>query len=124
MDERAERAANAVIGAVIEVHQALGPGYQESVYEEALAVELRARGIPSQRQAPFALQYKGHPVGHGRLDFLVDEVLIIELKAVEMTALTHYSQVVAYLKATNLQLALLINFNVPTLKAGIKRIAR
>lgn len=124
MDERAERAAKAVLGAAIEVHQALGPGYLEGVYEEALAVELRLRGIPFQRQAPFALQYKGQPVGQGRLDFLVDGVLIVELKAVEMVALTHYSQVVAYLKTTNLELALLINFNVPMLKAGIKRIAR
>lgn len=123
MDARIEDAANKVIGAAIEVHRHLGPGYLESVYEEALAVELTLRGIPFARQAVFGLDYKGHVIGEGRLDFLVDDCLIVELKAVESLAPIHTAQCISYLKANQRRLALLINFNVPVLKDGIKRIA-
>ena len=123
MDARIEEASNKVIGAAIEVHRHLGPGYLESVYEEALAVEMTLRGIPFARQVVFALDYKGHKVGEGRMDFLVDGGLIVELKAVEALAPIHIAQAISYLKATKHRLALLINFNVPVLKDGIKRVA-
>ena len=123
MDARIEEASNKVIGAAIEVHRHLGPGYLESVYEEALAVELTLRGIPFARQVVFALDYKGHKVGEGRMDFLVDGGLVVELKAVEALAPIHIAQAISYLKATKHRLALLINFNVPVLKDGIKRVA-
>jgi len=112
----------AIIGAAIEVHRVLGPGYLESVYEEALAVELNLRGVAFERQKGMSVDYKGHAVGEGRLDLLVDGCLIVELKAVEALAPIHTSQVISYLKATQLPLGLLINFNVPLLKEGIKRI--
>ena len=118
-----ENAAKKVIGAAIEVHKHLGPGYLESVYEEALAVELTLRGVPFARQVGFALDYKGHRIGEGRLDLLADSRLVVELKAVEELAPIHTAQAISYLKATKHRLALLINFNVPLLKAGIKRIA-
>jgi GxxExxY protein len=117
-----EQAAEAVIGAAIEVHRALGPGYLESVYEEAMAVELELRGIKFQKQAPIALRYKGHPIGEGRLDLLVEGCLIVELKAVDALASIHTAQALSYLKATGLHLALLINFNVPVLSGGLKRV--
>ena len=123
MDARIEDAANKVIGATIEVHRQLGPGYLESVYEEALAVELTLRGIPFARQVVFALDYKGHKVGEGRMDYLVDGCLVVELKAVEAFAPIHTAQAISYLKATKHRLALLISFNVSILKDGIKRIA-
>ena len=123
MDARIEDAANKVIGAAIEVHRHLGPGYLESVYEEALTVELALRGIPFARQGVFGLDYKGHVIGEGRLDLLVDDCLIVELKAVESLAPIHTAQCISYLKANQRRLALLINFNVPVLKDGIKRIA-
>ena len=123
MDARIEEAANKVIGAAIEVHRHLGPGYLESVYEEALAVELTLRGIPFARQVVFGLDYKGHVIGEGRLDFLVDDCLIVELKAVEGLAPIHTAQCISYLKANQRRLALLINFNVSVLKDGIKRVA-
>ncbi len=123
MDARIEEAANKVIGVAIEVHRHLGPGYLESVYEDALAVEFGLRHIPFTRQVVFALDYKGHKVGEGRMDFLVDDCLIVELKAVEALAPIHTAQVISYLKATNRRLALLINFNVPILKDGLKRVA-
>jgi GxxExxY protein len=124
MEDRVERAANRVIGAVIEVHRMLGPGYLESIYEQALAVEMTLRNIPFAQQLIFALDYKGHSVGEGRLDFLVDECLIVELKAVDALAPIHTTQVVSYLKGLKLNLGLLLNFNVPVLKDGVKRVIR
>ena len=123
MEQRVEEAATKVIGAAIEVHKILGPGYLESVYEEALAVELTLRGIFFSRQLTFALDYKGHKIGEGRMDFLVDGCLVVELKAIEALAPIHTAQAISYLKATKHRLALLINFNVPVLKDGIKRVA-
>ncbi|NMG05745.1 GxxExxY protein [Brasilonema sp. UFV-L1] len=120
--EEVDRLAYAVIGAAIEVHRLLGPGFLESVYHQALEVEFRMRGIPYMSQHPVSVNYKGHSVGEGKLDFLVDDVLIVELKAVENLAPIHESQVISYLKMTNHSLGILINFNVPVLKQGIKRI--
>ena len=118
-----DKLAKAVIDACIEVHRALGPGYLESVYEEALAKELASRQIPFERQKVIHVNYKGEPVGQTRLDFLIDELLVIELKAVESLAPIHTAQVISYLKAGTFQLGLLINFNTTLLKHGIKRIA-
>ncbi|MGI6354545.1 MAG: GxxExxY protein [Lentisphaerae bacterium] len=114
--------ANAVIGAAIEVHRTLGPGYLESVYEEALAVELSLRKIPFEKQKPIGVEYKGHLIGEGRLDLLISNSLIVELKTVDALAPIHTAQVMSYLKALRLPLGLLINFNVPLLKQGIKRV--
>ncbi len=112
----------AVIGAAIEVHRVLGAGFLESVYEEALCVELQLRGVPFRRQPVVAVNYKGQLVGEGRLDLLVANTLIVELKAVENLAPIHEAQVLSYLKMTGHPLALLINFNVSLLKNGIRRI--
>jgi GxxExxY protein len=120
--EELDQLAHAVIGAAIEVHRILGPGFLESVYEDALCVELELRGIPFANQKEIKLYYKGHDVGKDRLDVLVAEKLIVELKAVEALAPIHSAQVISYLKATGLHLGLLINFNVPVLKNGIKRV--
>ena len=114
--------ANAVIGAALEVHRVLGPGFLESVYEEATAVELGLRGIRFVRQKPFDLLYKGRPVGEGRLDFLIDEALILELKAAEKLLPIHHAQVLSNLKSTGCQLGLLINFNERLLRDGIRRV--
>lgn len=122
MDNGCERAANAVIGAAIEVHRMLGPGYMETVYEEAMTVEMELRGIPFRKQVVFAMEYKGHPVGEGRVDFVVDGCLIVELKTVDTLSAIHVAQALSYLKANRLHLALLINFNVPMLAGGVKRV--
>ncbi|MDK3156797.1 GxxExxY protein [Kamptonema cortianum] len=111
-----------VIGAAMEVHRTLGPGYLESVYEEAICHEFELRKIAHQRQHPIKLFYKGKNVGHERLDLLVEERVIVELKAVDSLAPIHQAQVISYLRAMNLRLGLLINFNVPILKQGIKRV--
>jgi GxxExxY protein len=112
-----------VIGAAIEVHRNLGVGYAEAVYEEALCYALELRKIPFARQPAFKLTYKGKVVGEGRLDLLVGNQLIVELKSVDELAKVHHIQVLSYLKATGHPLALLINFNVAVLTAGgIKRL--
>jgi GxxExxY protein len=121
-DAELDKLAHQVIGAAIEVHRLLGPGYLEEVYEEALAVELRLRRIPFQKQMVIALDYKGQPVGQGRLDFLVDDRLVVELKAVESLHPVFTAQVISYLKTLHLPLGLLINFNVAILKNGVRRV--
>jgi GxxExxY protein len=117
-----DRLARTVIGAAIEVHRHLGPGYLESVYEEALAVELDLRRVPFERQKSFAVDYKGRTIGEGRLDLLVGDELLVELKAVDALAPIHKAQLISYLKATHHQLGLLINFNVPVLRSGVQRV--
>ena len=118
-DELTER----VIGAAIEVHRALGAGHFESAYESALAFEFELRGITFLRQFPIQLHYKGRLVGEGRLDFLVEQTLIVELKAIDGLKPLHMAQAIAYLRMTRHRRALLINFNEPLLKNGIKRIS-
>ncbi|MEM6257172.1 MAG: GxxExxY protein [Planctomycetota bacterium] len=113
-----------VIGAAIEVHRVLGPGFLERSYQRALAIELRLRGIPHTIESPIQLEYKGESVGEGRIDILIRDQLVIELKTVDKLAEIHDAQALAYLKATGHQLALLINFNTPVLRDGIKRIIR
>ncbi|MCA8918354.1 MAG: GxxExxY protein [Planctomycetes bacterium] len=121
-DAELDALARSVVDAAFQVHKALGPGYLESVYEAALCVELRNRQVPFRSQVSFGIEYSGERVGEGRLDLLVGERLIVELKAVESLAPIHQAQVISYLKATGHTLALLINFNVPLLKQGIRRI--
>jgi GxxExxY protein len=119
---RANELSHEVIGAAIAVHRAMGPGFLESLYEHALCSELLDRSVPFEHQAAVTLSYKGRPVGQARLDLLIDKELIVELKAVDALLPIHHPQVVSYLRATGLQLGLLINFNVLILKSGIKRI--
>ena len=122
LDDHLEYLAKKVIGAALEVHKILGPGYLESVYEEALAKELSLREISFERQKSINVVYKGFEIGEGRLDFLIDKELIVELKAVDSLSVIHTAQVISYLKATNLRLGLLINFKALRLKEGIKRV--
>ena len=117
-----DRLARELTAAATEVHRWLGPGFLESVYEEALCVELRHRGVAFVRQAPISVDYKGEPVGQSRVDLLIDSRLIVELKAVDSLAPIHLAQLLSYLKAARLPLGLLINFNVPVLLRGVRRV--
>jgi len=113
-----------VIGAAIEAHKSLGPGLLESIYEECLCIELRLRKIPFERQRELPIEYKGVTLDCGyRLDIVVDERLIVELKACESLQPIHQAQLLTYLRLTGIKYGLLINFNVPVLKEGIKRLA-
>jgi len=114
-----------VIGAAIEVHSLLGPGFLENAYEEALAIELDTRGIRHARQHLVLVEYKGTVVGEYRLDFLVEGTLVVELKAVSELTNIHRAQLRAYLAATRHELGLILNFNVSRLKDnGIRRVVR
>ena len=114
--------AHQVIGAAIEVHRHLGPGFLESIYEDALAVELGFRDIPFTRQPKIDISYKGCPVGSARPDFFIGNELVVEIKAVESLAPIHQAQVISYLKSINKSLGLLVNFKVRILKEGIRRV--
>jgi GxxExxY protein len=112
----------AVIGAAIEVHRHLGPGYLESIYEEALAHELRLRSIAFERQPSVCVTYKGIDIGESRLDLLVEGEVLVELKAVTQVLPLHRAQLLSYLKMTDHRFGLLINFNVRLLRDGIIRL--
>ena len=112
-----------IIGAAIEVHRILGPGLIESIYEEALCVELQLRSISFQRQAELDVYYKGHVIKGQRLDLLVEGQIVVELKSLTKLPDVAIAQVMSYLKATGLKRALLINFGMPRLVDGIKRIS-
>lgn len=112
-----------VIGAAIELHKNLGPGLLESVYENALAYDLREAGLEVKQQIPMPLIYKEVKMDNGyRLDLLIENKVIIEIKSVESFAPVHFSQTLTYLKLSNMKLGLLINFNTDKLKDGIHRI--
>ncbi len=122
VSEEVEALAEKVIGAAIEVHRHLGPGLPEVAYRNALAHELTIQNIQHAWEVPVPIQYKGLQVALGRVDLLFCDRLIVEIKVVESLGPIHRAQAISYLKATKLQLALLINFNVPILKDGIKRV--
>jgi GxxExxY protein len=122
-DPELNRITNAAIGAFIAVHRELGPGHLESAYQRAVELEFNHRGIQYQRQFPVTLLYRGEVVGEGRLDFLVEGKVIVEIKAVQSITPVFVSQMISYLKITRLKLGLLVNFNVPLLAQGIRRIA-
>jgi GxxExxY protein len=121
-EQRLGELTGLVIGAAMEVHRRLGPGFLESVYEEALSVEMELRRIPHERQVHLPLTYKGRDVGQGRVDFIVDRCLIVELKAVQAIGQIHRAQVISYLKSVGLTTGLLLNFNVKVLINGIHRV--
>lgn len=122
-DRRLNAITNGIIGAAIAVHRKLGPGYPESFYENGMSIEMTNRGLNFIRQAPFEVYYNGHVVGEGRMDFLVENEVIVELKAVESIAPIHKAIAISYLHATKKRLLLIINFRVKLLKDGIARIA-
>ena len=112
----------AVVGAAMEVHRTLGPGFLEAVYEAALAHELELRGIPFEQQKRLPVQYKGQPVGEYVADLIVDGEIILELKAVSKINAAHEAQAHNYLAATGLRLAIILNFGAASLHQ--KRIVR
>jgi len=115
--------SNTIIGAAIEVHKVIGPGVLESAYEECLCYELRRKCILFERQKPLPLIYKSINLDCGyRVDILVEKLVIIELKATGKIEPIYEAQILTYLKLSNLWLGLIIDFNVPVLKDGIKRI--
>jgi GxxExxY protein len=119
LDKLRERA----IGCGIAVHRTFGPGLLESIYRDCMVIELRANGLAVERERPVFLQYRGEPVGGVlRIDIVVEGTLLIEVKAVEKLHPVHSAQVMTYLKLTGLPGGLLMNFNTPALRLGLKRL--
>jgi GxxExxY protein len=121
-DKALDEVASRVVDAAFEVHRSLGPGLHDSVYEHALSVELTLRSIRFQRQVPLPVTYKRVAIGEACLDFLVEERLVVEVKAATSLLPVDLAQVLSYLKLSDCHLALLINFNVPMLRHGIRRL--
>jgi GxxExxY protein len=122
MDLRHEKLTGAIIGAAVEVHRELGPGLIESAYEECLCHELSVRGLSFQRQVSLPVRYKKVKLDCGyRLDIVVEDAVVLELKSVESLQGIHEAQLMTYLRLSNKPVGLLINFNVPVLKDGIVR---
>jgi len=123
LQERSDTLSHIIIGAAIEVHKALGPGLLESAYETCLCHELKLRSVAYARQLELPVTYKGVTMDCGyRLDIIVEQLVIVELKAVSALEPIHDAQLLTYLRLRQLWLGLLINFNVPVLKHGIKRL--
>ena len=122
--EYLNRISAKVIGAAIEVHRFLGPGFFERTYEDALAIELGLRGIRFERQVPIPILYREQRIADCVVDLLVEDELVVELKAIEQIGAVHRAQVLSYLKAGTFQLGLVINFNVKILKDGVARVVR
>ena len=125
MDEkdRLDQITRRIIGAAIEVHKALGPGLLESAYQACLAFELRERGLRVQEQEPLPVVYKSIHLDCGyRMDLVVEESIVVEIKAVEQLAPIHQAQLLSYLRISGKRVGLLINFHARFLKQGLKRI--
>ena len=111
-----------VIGSAITVHRALGPGFLESIYRQAMCLELDARRMTYERERPIRVRYRDVPLSGQRLDLLVDQLVVVELKAVSRVEDIHRAQLISYLRTTGLRAGLLINFRVRLLKDGLHRI--
>ena len=122
-EERLNEIVGSIIGAATEVHRVLGPGLLESVYQTCLAHEIAGRGLSVESQKPLPVIYKSIHLDCGyQLDLLVEDVVIVEIKSVDALLPIHTAQLLSYLKLANLQVGLLINFDVENLKNGIRRI--
>jgi GxxExxY protein len=117
-----ERIGERIIGAAIAVHRVLGPGFLERIYAEALCLELHAQGIPFERERSVSVIYRDVAVGGHKIDLVVEDAVIVELKAVGRLDPIHEATLISYLRTSKIRLGLLINFNEKLLKDGIKRI--
>jgi GxxExxY protein len=115
--------ADRVLGCLVKIHTALGPGLAESSYQKATALEFLASGLAFVKEPILDVRYRNVVIGQHRPDFIVERKVVLELKCVSTFDEVHTSQVLTYLRITGLKIGLLVNFNVPTLKTGIKRIA-
>jgi GxxExxY protein len=117
-----EEVVSQVIGASIRVHSELGPGFLESIYATALAIELGVMGIPFERELSIVVHYRGHAIAGHRLDFVVGGAVVLEIKAAARIDPIVQATVLSYLRATKLRVGLIVNFNMPLVRDGIKRV--
>lgn len=119
-NDSADAVAHAVVDAAVEVHRVLGPGFLPAVYEGALCHELGLRRIAYERQALIRVRYKDMPVGDGRIDLVVENLVVAELRALPSLGVLHLAQMKSYLKATGRPLGLLLNFGGPDMRSGVR----
>jgi|SRR6185295_11204082 len=122
LNDALENLAHHVIGCCVAVHRELGPGLLESIYAQAVMLELRARQIQFEAEKAIPVRYRGTLLCHQRLDLLIEGQLVLELKSVERLDSIHVAQVLSYLRVADVRLGLLVNFNVSILKNGIRRV--
>jgi GxxExxY protein len=122
VDPALNKLSEHAVDAAIEVHRALGPGFQEHTYHRAMMIELRQRDIPFESESPVSLTYKGESIGEGWVDLLVDSRLVLELKATEASHERFRKQALAYLKARQATLGLVLNFEVDAIREGMLRV--
>jgi GxxExxY protein len=122
LDDEVECVVRRVIGSCLAVHRALGPGLLEAIYVRAVCIELAACGLPFEREKEIPVSYREQLIYVQRLDIVAANRVLIEVKSVERLQPVHQAQVVSYLRASGLRVGLLVNFNVPILKQGLKRI--
>lgn len=123
VDPELNQITNRIIGAAIEVHKELGPGQLEAIYQKAIEIEFRLRGIRYERQIPFVVSYKGEKIGEGQIDLLVEDKIVVDLKAIDSIGPTQLKQMIWYLAALDKPLGLILNFNAGILANGIRRVA-
>jgi GxxExxY protein len=122
LSSREDQLMARIIGAAIAVHREFGPGFLESIYKRAMSLELSARGLAFERERGVRVKYRGADIPGQRLDLIVEKLVVVELKSVQRVDQIHIAQVISYLKTTGLRAGLLINFRVPVLQQGLKRI--
>jgi GxxExxY protein len=122
LPEPVEELIHRVIGCCITVHRDLGAGWPENVYRRAMTIELRTHQIPVEAEKTVTVTYRGQLVGRKRLDLVIDQALVVELKAVDRLASVHRSQILGYMRAASIRAGLLVNFNVGAIPDGLKRL--
>jgi len=121
LSDEVERMIHDVIGCLIEVHRSLGPGLREKVYAKAVAIELKAAGIPFEREKRYPIRHRQQVLSELAVDFVVGKEIVLELKSVERFAPVHHAQILNYMRIANLHAGLLVNFNVAILPDGLSR---
>ncbi len=111
-----------IIGCAIEVHRVLGPGLLESIYESAMCIEMDEAELTYERQVIVPANYKGHALGHYRIDLIVDDLVVVDIKSVERSSAVFEAQLLTYLPLTKKRIGLLVNFNCALLRDGVKRL--
>lgn len=119
--QRLNEISKKIIACAIEVHRHLGPGLREIGYERAMAIEFRNSAVKFQQQVLIPAEYKGHPIGEYRIDFVVEDAVVVEVKSVERYEPLFEAQILAYLRVTRKKLGLLLNFNTRLLNEGVRR---
>ena len=116
-----EELVTRTIGCAVRVHKELGPGYAELIYQDAMRIELELESVPFQYEVPVIIHHRGRPLRSQRLDLVIDQQIVVELKTVTRLEPVHQTQLLSYLKATGLRVGLLMNFHDQVLKAGLRR---